>query len=168
MVIKIFHTSSVRDSIYHCLFQICKKITKLWGMQCDYSITSLAHLEITQINYTMQDITYLKIGSIFHHNIIKSFKHILKKKKDNYIGISSNLLPMPFVSPNWTCSLDTNRANRRGLAAPADTHHTSPQTKKIPTGKKYCSSIQTSSLKKWDRNCCSNCSHSYPDSAVPS
>lgn len=33
----------------------------------------------TEINYTMQNITYLKNRFYFSHNVIKSFNHILKK-----------------------------------------------------------------------------------------
>lgn len=42
----------------------------------------------TEINYTMQNITYLKIGSVFLTMLLKAL-NTLKKIKDNYLRISS-------------------------------------------------------------------------------
>lgn len=46
----------------------------------------------------MQNITYLKIGSIFLTMLLKALNAFLKNIKDNYLGTSSNLMPRPFVS----------------------------------------------------------------------
>lgn len=72
----------------------------------------------TEINYTVQNIMYLKQASIFLRMLIKALRHIKKIKKYNYLGISSNSMPGCCVSPSWIYSTGNNRAKRRGLHLP--------------------------------------------------
>lgn len=125
----------------------------------------------TEINYTMQNIKYLKIGSIFPTMLLKAlntFFFFFKLKITILEQVAIWCLGLLCHIAECVTEI-TNRANRRGLAASADIRHSSPQTKEIPTGGRICSSLGMSSLKtRWVRSYCSICSHLYPDSVVSS